>query len=79
MTDLKAQRELWKENEARPAEDNRTLMDERSRLNKMISGLQKNMNSLSRRIAAASRVERTTWSPSCGASGASSMTRLSKI
>lgn len=37
---LKAERELWKKIEARMTEDNRSLMDERSRLNKMIADLQ---------------------------------------
>jgi nucleoprotein TPR len=37
---LKAERGLWKKIEARLGEDNRQLLDERSRLNKMISDLQ---------------------------------------
>ncbi|KAJ9635197.1 Protein mlp1 [Coniosporium tulheliwenetii] len=44
MANLKAERELWKKIEARLAEDNRVLMDERSRLNKMISDLQNLQN-----------------------------------
>jgi nucleoprotein TPR len=41
---LKAERELWKSIEARLGEDNRELMNERSRLNKMISDLQSLQN-----------------------------------
>jgi nucleoprotein TPR len=41
---LKAERELWKKIEGRLTEDNRSLMDERSRLNKMISDLQSLQN-----------------------------------
>ncbi|KAF2203357.1 hypothetical protein GQ43DRAFT_390192 [Delitschia confertaspora ATCC 74209] len=41
---LKAERELWKKIESRITEDNRSLMDERSRLNKMISDLQNLQN-----------------------------------
>ncbi|OCK81180.1 hypothetical protein K432DRAFT_404025 [Lepidopterella palustris CBS 459.81] len=41
---LKAERELWKKIEARISEDNRSLMDERGRLNKMISDLQNLQN-----------------------------------
>ena len=37
---LKAERELWKKIESRVNEDNRNLLDERSRLNKMIADLQ---------------------------------------
>ncbi|KAK4988905.1 Protein mlp1 [Elasticomyces elasticus] len=44
MANLKAERELWKKIEARLTEDNRTLMDERSRLNKMIGDLQNLQN-----------------------------------
>ncbi|KAF4556577.1 TPR/MLP1/MLP2-like protein [Elsinoe fawcettii] len=41
---LKAERELWKKIESRLTEDNRLLMDERSRLNKMLSDLQNLQN-----------------------------------
>jgi nucleoprotein TPR len=41
---LKAERELWKKIESRLGEDNRELMDERGRLNKMISDLQSLQN-----------------------------------
>ncbi|KAF2220726.1 hypothetical protein BDZ85DRAFT_251994 [Elsinoe ampelina] len=41
---LKAERELWKKIETRMSEDNRLLMDERSRLNKMLSDLQNLQN-----------------------------------
>jgi nucleoprotein TPR len=41
---LKAERELWKNIEKRLTEDNRSLVDERSRLNKMISDLQSLQN-----------------------------------
>jgi nucleoprotein TPR len=41
---LKAERELWKNIESRLSEDNRQLMDERSRLNKMMSDLQSLQN-----------------------------------
>lgn len=41
---LKAERELWKKIETRLEEDHRSLMDERSRLNKMITDLQNLQN-----------------------------------
>jgi nucleoprotein TPR len=41
---LKAERELWKKIEGRLTEDNRSLMDERSRLNKMVTDLQSLQN-----------------------------------
>ncbi|TKA70110.1 hypothetical protein B0A49_09564, partial [Cryomyces minteri] len=41
---LKAERELWKNIEGRLSEDNRSLMDDRSRLNKMIGDLQSLQN-----------------------------------
>ncbi|GAB7350486.1 hypothetical protein MBLNU459_g1079t1 [Dothideomycetes sp. NU459] len=41
---LKAERELWKKIEARLTEDNRGLMDERGRLNKMMADLQNLQN-----------------------------------
>lgn len=41
---LRAERELWKKIEARLTEDNRALMDDRSRLNKMIADLQNLQN-----------------------------------
>jgi nucleoprotein TPR len=41
---LKAERELWKNIENRLTEDNRSLVDERSRLNKMVSDLQSLQN-----------------------------------
>lgn len=43
-SNLKAERELWKRIEARMTEDNQSLMDERSRLNKMITDLQNLQN-----------------------------------
>ncbi|KAK5004746.1 Protein mlp1, partial [Cryomyces antarcticus] len=41
---LKAERELWKNIEGRLSEDNRSLMDDRSRLHKMIGDLQSLQN-----------------------------------
>ena len=41
---LKAERELWKKIESRLTDDNRNLTEERSRLNKMIGGLQNLQN-----------------------------------
>lgn len=41
---LKAERELWKKIETRLTDDNRSLLDERSRLNKMIADLQNLQN-----------------------------------
>jgi nucleoprotein TPR len=41
---LKAERELWKKIEARISEDNRALLDERARLNKVIGDLQNLQN-----------------------------------
>lgn len=43
-SNLKADRELWKRIETRLAEDNRALIDERSRLNKIITDLQNLQN-----------------------------------
>ena len=44
MANLKAERSLWKNIESRMNEDNQQLLDERSRLNKMLSDLQNLQN-----------------------------------
>jgi len=41
---IKAEKDLWKRIEARLTEDNKTLMDERSRLNKLVTDLQNLQN-----------------------------------
>ena len=44
MANLRAERSLWKNIESRMSEDNQQLIDERSRLNKMLSDLQNLQN-----------------------------------